>query len=438
MPLSTISIEKQLHYAEQGEQGGINVREPSTALLGISSIDRYRAGLPFVEVSPLQSSNVLTSPYDFQITTPGQNLMTGYFTRMAVNEVQFRWTLPTLTARNNKLYIYVAPNSNRAVTNVASSASSVTFTLAATTGYAAGQTLVATGFTSVSGVAIDGVYTIASVTGTTIVCNDPNGLPDFATTAYIGNVYARGLITVPTGWYDLYNQDITTNSRDGNLAYKFQEAVKAITSIASLVSGFTTNYTLPFQGVANSGTPIPVYTQPYNTFFASNAGASPFFFGRFTNNLQPNAIGLFEMMAWDTRQSLRTYQYSAPNVSLLSTPFVDICCDGLTYNQSLKDGDSGDITRTMLCRLFLTPDAFTGNVANLGSNPILLHRCFPFPKQIKWNANQPIGNLRFQVFDSQGYLLSTGEGITGPATSPPTYFDADMGDFSLTLLVSEV
>jgi hypothetical protein len=251
-------------------------------------------------------------------------------------------------------------------------------------------------------------------------------------------VYARGLITLPTGWYDVYNQDTTTNSRDGNLAYQFQVAVKAITSIASLVSGFTAVYTLPFQGVANSGTPVPVYTQPYNTFLASNTGASPFFFGRFTDPLRPNAVGLFEMMAWNASQVLTTFQYSAPNVSLLSTPFVDICCDGLTYNQSLKDGDTGEINRTMLCRVFLTPDAFTGNVANLGSNPILIHRCFPFPKQIKWNAMQPIGNLRFQVYDSQGYLVSTNEGVFGSMTSPPSYYDSDMGDFSLTLLVSEV
>lgn len=432
MPLSTISIEKQLHYAEQGEQGGVNVREPSTAILGISSVDRYRAGLPAAQTSPVQTTNVLTSPYDFQITTPGQNLMTGYFTRMAVNEVQFRWTLPTLTARNNKMYIYVAPNNNSAVTFVQSTGSSIVFTLASTTGYAAGQTIVAGGFTTVSGIPIDGVYTIASTTGTTLVCNNPNILPVFTITAYTGTVFARGLITVPSGWYNLYNQEIVATQRDGNLAYAFQTAVRAITSISSLVSGFLTVYTLPYE------TGLFPYTQPYNTFYASQIGASPFFFGRYPDPLRPNAIGLFEMMAWNNSQVLTAFQYSSPNVSLLSTPFVDICCDGLTYNQSLKDGDSGDISRTMLCRLFLTPDAFTGNAANLGSGPILLHRCFPFPKQIKWNTNQPIGNLRFQVFDSQGYLLTTNEGIFGSMTNPPTYFDSDMGDFSLTLLVSEV
>lgn len=432
MPLSTISIEKQLHYAEQGEQGGINVREPSTAILGISSVDRYRAGLPAAQTSPVQTNNVLTSPYDFQITTPSQNLMTGYFTRMAVNEVQFRWTLPTLTARNNKMYIYIAPNGNTAVTNVAHATATTTFTLASTTGYAAGQTIVASGFTTVGGIPISGVYTIASTTATTLVCNDPNGLPDFATTAYTGNVYARGLITLPTGWYDLYNQEITAvANRDGNLAYAFQAAVKGIASLSALTTNFLTVYTLPYE------TGLVPYTQPYNTFFASNTGSS-FFFGRYPDPLRPNAVSLFEMMAWNNSQVLTLFQYSSPNVSLLSTPFVDICCDGLTYNQSLKDGDSGDISRTMLCRVFLTPDAFTGNAANLGSGPILLHRCFPFPKQIKWNANQPIGNLRFQVFDSQGYLLTTGEGLYGSMTNPPTYFDSDMGDFSLTLLVSEV
>jgi hypothetical protein len=144
------------------------------------------------------------------------------------------------------------------------------------------------------------------------------------------------------------------------------------------------------------------------------------------------------MMAWNNNQSLKTFQYGSPNASMLSTPFIDVTCDGLTYNQSLKDGDTGQINRTMLTRIFLTPESFTGNMANLGSAPILVHRQFSFPKQIKWNPNQPIGNLRFQVYDSQGYLLSTYEGLSGEATNPVTHWDSDMGDWNMTLLVSEV
>jgi hypothetical protein len=443
--IPNITIEKQLHYAEKGEAGGVDIRNPSTALLGISSVDRYRDGLSSSTVNPITTTGAssLSSPYDFALTTLGQNLMTGFFTRLAVNEVQFRWTLPTITARNNRLYIYVAPNNNTAVTQVQCTGATTVFTLASTTGWTTSQTLQAGGFTTVSGVAINGTYTIASVTGTTLVCNNPNALPVFTITAYTGNVYARGLVTVPDGWYSLNNQDVTTSSAGGNLGFQFQTAVRGIASISSLVNLFVSNYSIQFEGTANTSTPLQVvaYGQPYNVFKADNSastGASPFFFGRYTEPTRPNAVGLFEMMAWSCLQTAGTTQWSSPNVSMLSTPFVDIVCDQLTQNQSLKDGDSGDISRTMLCRLWLTPDAFTGNLANLGYNPILVHRTFPFPKQIKWNANQPIGNLRFQVYDSQGYILTTFEGLSGAMSTPPNYFDSDMGDWSMTLLVSEV
>jgi len=450
--IPNITIERQLHYAEKGEQGGIDIRNPSTALLGISSVDRYRAGLSSGQVNPISgnSASSLSSPYDFNLTTINQNLMTGFFTRLAVNEVQFRWTIPTITARNNRMYIYVSPNSNSAVTQVQCTGSTVVFTLASTTGWTSSQTLQAGGFTTVSNgadppvfIPINGTYTIASVTGTTIVCNNPNSLPVFTITAYTGNVYARGLITVPDGWYSLNNQDVTTSSAGGNLGFQFQTAVRGIASISSLVNLFVCNYSLQFEGTSNTSTPLQVvaYGQPYNVFKTDNSastGASPFFLGRYTEPTRPNAVGLFEMMAFPSYQTAGTTQWSSPNVSMLSTPFVDIVADQLTANQGLKDSDSGDISRTVLCRLYLTPDAFTGNLANLGYNPILIHRCFPFPKQIKWNANQPIGNLKFQVYDSQGYILTTFEGLSGAMATPPNYFDSDMGDWSMTLLVSEV
>jgi hypothetical protein len=458
--IPNISIERQMHYAEKGEQGGVDIRNPSTAILGISSVDRYRAGLSTAQTNPsLATPNLLTSPYDFQITTPSQNLMTGFFTRLAVNEVQFRWTIPTLTARNNKIYINIAPYSNTAVTNVAHSGSTTTFTLASTTGYLAGQTIVASGFTSVGGIQINGTYTIASTTGTTLVCNDPNGLPNFTTTAYTGNVVVRALITIPSGWYDLYNQEgfLTlaaytdkgisytanpTNDRYGNLCWVLQDLIRNTAGLTTICDAIVFRYYFQYQGTDNRAQPeVLAAGQPYNCFVASNlssTGTSPFYFSRYSEPTRPNAVTIFEMMAWNNNQTLRAFQYGSPNASMLSTPFVDVVCDGLTYNQSLADGDTGEINRTMLCRIFLTPDGFTGNMANLGSAPILLHRAFPFPKQIRWSPNQPIGNLRFQIYDSQGYILTTFEGVSGGGTNPPTHWDSDMGDWSMTLLVSEV
>ena len=85
-------------------QEGVNVRNPSTANLGVSSIDRYGTNVYVQGEQNPANTATLSSPYDFSIGQ-NQNLMNGFFTRLAVSEVQFRWTMPTLTSRNNKIYI---------------------------------------------------------------------------------------------------------------------------------------------------------------------------------------------------------------------------------------------------------------------------------------------------------------------------------------------
>jgi len=435
--LSAISIHRQMGLSQGQSQEGVNIRNPSTALFGVSSIDRYN--LPNGDASELTASQTnpiqartLSSPYDFSITT-NQNFLNGFFTRLAVNELQFRWTIPTLTSRNNKIYIVWSPAGRQAITNAVSTGSTITFTMASTTGYSATQ-VIAVGnlpavVTSAGTLNLNGTYTISSTTATTLVCTAlaPTTQPvAFTTLAVTGVVGIRYLITLPEGWYDLTNTSTASPQRAGNMAYQLVEAVLAATGSAT----FTCLYNLPLGASTTTGA-------PYNAFLCSSgAGADTFYWLRFTDIAQPNRVGLYEMMAWNTSQAPATAQTGTPNASMLSTPFVDIVSTNLTYNQSLKDTDTGT-SRDILCRLFLTPDAFTGNAANLGSAPILLHRIFPFPKQIKWNADQPIGNLRFQVYDSQGYVVSTGDGLTGTQSSV-LFYDADMGDWTMTLLVSEV
>jgi len=433
--LSAISIHKQTGLSMGQQQEGVNIRNPSTALLGISSVDRYN--LPLGEPSELAGSqtnplqaNTLSSPFNFSITT-GQNLLDGYFTRLALNEIQFRWTMPTMTSRNNKIYIVWSPGGRQAITAVTSVGGLITFTMASTTGYSSGQTIVVGNLpalsTSAGSVNVNGFYTITGVTGTTLQCTriTTPALPDFTQTSASGLVGIRYLITIPEGWYDLTNTLTTGAGAAGNLAYQFTSAVN--TAVGG--TPFSCLYNLPLGASTTTGV-------PYNAFLCSTTDSSTFYFIRYTDPVQPNRVGLYEMMAWNTNQQPAPAQTGSPNASMLSTPFVDIVCYNLTYNQSLKDADTGT-TRDILCRLWLTPDAFTGNMANLGSAPILVHRSFAFPKQIKWNADQPIGNLQIQVYDSQGYLLSTGDGLTG-TQSATSFYDADMGDWTMTLLVSEV
>ena len=467
-----ISISKQLNYAQQGEMGGTDIREPSTALFGVSSIDRYiipnnqssagqltAGGKALVNqgasplpndgfspgvVNPLYPLGVAnpSSPYDFVINS-NQNLLAGFFTRIAVSEVLFRWTLPTLTSRNNKMYIVWCPGGRSATTAVTGTSSSViTITMASTTGYSAGQTVVVGNETPVvvSGTTyvVNGIYTIASTTATTLVLNNPNNIPAFPIVTQSGTVGIRYLLTIPEGWYTLQNEATSGSGVDGNLAYQVRTAVRTATG--------STTFTLVYNHLNDSTVAAPTTTPtnggPYNAFNAVSGATDTFWFLRWADPNAPQRVGLFEMMAWESTQVPTTFQYGDPNVSLLSTPFVDITCDQLTYNQAVKDADTGQ-SHNILVRIYLIPETGGGTyMANYGSSPFLVHRLFPFPKQIRWRGNQNIGGgLRFQVWDSQGYLLTTNEGITGATVGTGaslSYFDADMGDWSMTMLASEV
>ena len=212
-----ISISKQLHYATEGEMGGIDVREPSTAVFAASSIDRYSgpatnpSEFTQSQVNPVYPLGIAkpTSPYDFQINS-NQNLLAGFFTRIAVSEISFRWTLPTITSRNNQIYIIWGPGGRTAITNVVGNGGGgLSFTMASTTGYSGGQTIQVGGLNAVSTSAgvlnLNGNYTITTTTGTTLVCNNPNGVPAFTTLAVTGTVGILYLVSVAEGWYDLQN-----------------------------------------------------------------------------------------------------------------------------------------------------------------------------------------------------------------------------------------
>lgn len=323
MSKGSISIQQQLGLLTKND--GVDIRNPSTAILGISSVDRY-SQLIKGEKSP---SNPVTptSPYNFTIETSGQPFMSGFFTRMAVSEVKFPWTMPTITARNASIGIHY---------------------------------------------------------------DDPN--PANPPT----------IVTVADGWYT-----------PTTLADALETAIITATSNAS----FTVTWS-PTQYV----------------FVAASNNGDNFYFQRLSfNSAGPNATTIFEMMAWDNNQLDAVSQVSGTVVNLLSTQFVDIVCDNLTLNQSLKDGDTSSQMRDTLCRVYLTPDGFTGDPTLLGSAPVTIQRQFSFPKQIKWTANQNIGNMRFIVYDDQGYPLSTME-----VAAQGSLADYNQGNWQMTLLVSEV
>jgi hypothetical protein len=125
--------------------------------------------------------------------------------------------------------------------------------------------------------------------------------------------------------------------------------------------------------------------------------------------------------------------------------YIDIVSPQLTANQGLPDATSQPVGNSALCRLYLgdgntptqTIDVADVNFTPPGCAPFVIYRQFAQPKQIQWNAIQPVnGRIQFQVLDDNGAILPAKYTVspTGALTST-TYFNST--DWSMTLLLTE-
>jgi len=115
--------------------------------------------------------------------------------------------------------------------------------------------------------------------------------------------------------------------------------------------------------------------------------------------------------------------------AILNTKYFDIVSQNLTYCQDLKDASTSQVVRDVLYRWYLAwdnegqYDAY-GYPIFQGYRPFIQRRSIAFPKQIKWDNIQPIGQLQFQIYNSEGNIVDT-------TTSGEL-------EFNMNLLVSEV
>ena len=77
----------------------VTVRPSSTALLTIDSEDRYK---DYIEARANPSS-----PYNFSIRK-NENLMSGFFTRLAVTEINFPWTIPNINEKTDTILVGIS------------------------------------------------------------------------------------------------------------------------------------------------------------------------------------------------------------------------------------------------------------------------------------------------------------------------------------------
>jgi len=104
---------------------------------------------------------------------------------------------------------------------------------------------------------------------------------------------------------------------------------------------------------------------------------------------------------------------------ILPVTYLDFTCANLTYQQGLKDADTSNTTRDVLFRWIFAWDDMNpldtdGYPIYQGYMPFKSRRYLSFPKQIKWDGQQPIGQLQFQVYNSKGELAKpSGESAPG-------------------------
>ena len=96
--------------------------------------------------------------------------------------------------------------------------------------------------------------------------------------------------------------------------------------------------------------------------------------------------------------------------ALLPYTYLDFICDQLTYNQDLKDETTNLVGRNTLYRWVLawdgpSPVDTLGYPIFQGYEPFRTRRYLAFPKQIRWEPNQPIGQMLFQVIGSDGEII---------------------------------
>jgi len=160
--------------------------------------------------------------------------------------------------------------------------------------------------------------------------------------------------------------------------------------------------------------------------------------GNYTSNQGVRLVGTgnFEVLATNLQEQLTiqsgqvALSFFIQNPNLLAYRYVDFVCDNLTYNQQLKDNSTSGQARDTLYRWNFgwdvpSPIDTLGFPIYQGYQAFTARRALPYPKQIKWESNMPIGQLRFQVLTEYNLPLVI-------------EFPTAQFEWNMTTLISEV
>ena len=245
----------------------------------------------------------------------------------------------------------------------------------------------------------------------------------------LGGVDVSDVIVLNTGFYT-----------PAQLAAEMKKEINKLGG--PIVTAFTYGvYNLPFFAY----TPANNYQIKFSPMLSNQKDGS----GTIIYPFPDTTKQLFDVLGFTAYNS--TYDASATGIGVGQATlaqayrYIDIVSPQLVANQGLFDSSSQAVGHTALCRLYLgdTPSTAAFNdplFSPPGTQPFVIHRQFSNPKQIAWNAIQPIqGRIQFQVYDDNGQLIVPTEFIAIPTGGPSVVYTnyETYTDWSMTLLLSE-
>ena len=156
----------------------------------------------------------------------------------------------------------------------------------------------------------------------------------------------------------------------------------------------------------------------------------------FSMSNTPLITKLFNNSAYNSNQ-IKLYN---PSIDLRPTRYIDFVCNDLTYNQNLKDATTTSQPKDVVNRWYLDWDEAPvldelGYPILMGYTPFKARRIYNPPKQIKWDNNMPVGNMRWQLYDDNQKLMNYYT-VNGSQFQDP-YPPANTTNWLMTLQVSE-
>jgi hypothetical protein len=152
-------------------------------------------------------------------------------------------------------------------------------------------------------------------------------------------------------------------------------------------------------------------------------------------NFQINDTILSRMLGVQIGINTLLYDIDRPFLIPPQLRYLDFVCSQITYQQGLKDASTSNTTRDILYRFNLGYDSppifdIDGYAINQGYMPFVQRRYLNFPKMVKWDTQQPIGQLSLQVYDADGKIINV---------QTQSNIDPSLGnlEYSFGLLVSE-